>query len=154
MPFDAKDLAHRFTRELTAMIAGSERNMLVKAPTNDALTNAALLVQAGFRGLLPVDERAGIALPPDVPPSGEPTALARAQSNAHRVLTSNVEVTPNQRRAALAAILAASESLRAMGYDQFASQLDEYLDTQYAPGKKPKRPAPAKRHGPNGQLKH
>jgi hypothetical protein len=77
-------------------ISGSERDTSVSAPSWDTIFNTGLLLQAGLRALLPVQERQGVAVPGVASPS-DPAELIKAQENYKAVFESGTEATPAQK---------------------------------------------------------
>src|SRR5262245_14802254 len=85
--FDPVATARLRAGEIAREIAASGRDASVPEPSRDDIFNTGLLLQAGLRALLPVQERQGIALPGTPSPS-DPIELIAAQENYKAVFES------------------------------------------------------------------
>jgi hypothetical protein len=121
----AKLRAGEIAREITA----SARDASIPEPSREDIFNTGLLLQAGLRALLPVEERQGVALPGTPSPS-DPQELVVAQENYKAVFESGAEATPVQKAIALKSIELATEQLQKGGYTSFAAAVAEWLRTQ------------------------
>jgi hypothetical protein len=81
--FDPVATARLRAGEIAREIAASGRDASVPEPSRDDIFNTGLLLQAGLRALLPVQERQGIALP-GTPSSSDPSELIATQENYNR----------------------------------------------------------------------
>jgi hypothetical protein len=121
----AKLRAGEITREITA----SSRDTSVPEPSRDDIFNTGLLLQAGLRALLPVQERQGIALP-GTPSSSDPSELIAAQENYKAVFESGADATPAQKATAIKSIELAAQQLRKGGYTLLAGKITDWLVRQ------------------------
>src|SRR5262245_41938481 len=85
--FDPIATAKLRAGEIAREIAGSERDPSVPEPSRDDIFNTGLLLQAGLRALLPVQERQGVALP-GTPSPKDPPELTMTQENYRAVFES------------------------------------------------------------------
>jgi hypothetical protein len=76
--FDPVVVAKLRAGEIAREIAKSNRDTSVPAPSSDDTFRTELLLQAGLRALLPVQQRQGIALP-GAPSASDPEELVAAQ---------------------------------------------------------------------------
>jgi hypothetical protein len=130
-PFNPIAIAKEVIGNLTDAIKATERDMSVAEPQGRATFNAALLLQAGLRALLPVGEREGVALPRIFPTDAQ--ELQDAQRNYAAVFESGKEATPEKGAAALEAIRLAAKQLSEQGYKKFASVVvNAFKETQEA----------------------
>jgi hypothetical protein len=121
----AKLRAGEIVREITA----GARDAAVPEPSREDIFNTGLLLQAGLRALLPVEERQGVALPGTPSPS-DPQELVVAQENYKAVFESGAEPTPSQKATALKSIELATQQLRNAGYTSLAARVSDWLRTQ------------------------
>ena len=121
----AKLRAGEIAREITA----SARDASISEPSRDDLFNTGLLLQAGLRALLPVQQRQGVALPGTPSPS-DPQALVVAQENYKAVFESGAETSPAQKTIALKSIELATQQLRNAGYTSLAARVNDWLRKQ------------------------
>jgi hypothetical protein len=91
--------------------------------------NTGLLLQAGLRALLPVQQRQGVALPGTPSPS-DPAELAVAQENYRAVFESGADATPAQRATALKSIELVTQQLQKAGYTTLAAKVAAWLRNQ------------------------
>lgn len=82
----------------------------------------ALLLQAGLRVLLPMDEREGVALPKVFPK--DPPDLQAAQATVISVLSENREATNEERQSALTTISSVADRI---GNKNFAASVKSWL---------------------------
>jgi hypothetical protein len=115
--------------ELVRKIAEGRRDTSRPEPAHDELFNTGLLLQAGLRALLPVQERQGVALPGMSSPS-DPRELILAQENYKAVFESGTAATPEQRATAIASAELAAQRLSRAGYTVLAAGVEEWLRTQ------------------------
>jgi len=127
--FDPVATAKLRAGEILREIVGSGRDASRPEPAHDALFNTGLLLQAGLRALLPVQERQGVALP-GTPPPNDPKELIIAQENYSAVFKSGAAATPAQRATAIASIDVATQQLERAGYTVLAKKVTEWLRTQ------------------------
>jgi hypothetical protein len=127
--FDPVAMAKLRAGEIAREIAKSNRDASVPAPSSDEIFSTGLLLQAGLRALLPVQQRQGIALP-GAPSPSDPEDLVVAQDNYKGVFESGAEATPAQKAMALKSIELATEQLRKAGYTSLAAWMAEWLRTQ------------------------
>jgi hypothetical protein len=127
--FDPIATAKLRAGEIAREIAGSERDPSVLEPSRDDMFNTGLLLQAGLRALLPVQERQGVALP-GTPSPKDPPELTTAQENYRAVFESGGQTTPAQRATAIRAIELAAQQLQRSGYPVFARRVTDWLRTQ------------------------
>jgi hypothetical protein len=121
----AKLRAGEIVREITA----SARDASVPEPSRDDIFNTGLLLQAGLRALLPVEERQGVALP-GMPSQSDPQELAVAQENYKAVFESGAPATPAQKATASKSIELATQQLRNAGYTSLAARVNDWLRRQ------------------------
>jgi hypothetical protein len=121
----AKLRAGEIARESTA----SARDASIPEPSSEDIFNTGLLLQAGLRALLPVEERQGVALPGTPSPS-DPQELVVAQENYKAVFESGAQATHAQKATALKSIELAAQQLRNAGYTSLAARVDDWLRTQ------------------------
>jgi hypothetical protein len=112
-----------------ASIAASSRDTSVPEPSRDDIFNTGLLLQAGLRALLPVQERQGTALPGTPSPS-DPSELIAAQENYKAVFESGADATPAQKATAIKSIALAAQQLRKGGYTLLAGKITDWLARQ------------------------
>jgi hypothetical protein len=129
MNFDPVATAKLRAGEIVREISGSERDRSVPEPSWDTIFNTGLLLQAGLRALLPVQERQGVALP-GVPSPNDPAELIEAQENYKAVFQSGIEATPAQKVIALQSIDLASKRLDSAGYRSFSRNVSAWARTQ------------------------
>jgi hypothetical protein len=86
-------------------------------------------LQAGLRALLPIKERAGVALP-GTPSQSDPIELVQAQENYRVVFESGIEAIPLQKTIALKSIELASQELRTAGYKMFSQAVSDWVSGQ------------------------
>jgi hypothetical protein len=129
MNFDPVATAKLRAGEIVREISGTERDRSVPEPSWDTIFNTGLLLQAGLRALLPVQERQGVALP-GMPSSKDPPELIEAQENYKAVFESGIEATPAQKAIALQSIDSASKRLDAAGYRSFSRNVSAWARTQ------------------------
>src|SRR5262249_42566986 len=98
--FDPVATAKLRAGEIAREIGASGRDGSVPEPSRDDIFNTGLLLQAGLRALLPVQERQGIALPGTPSPS-DPSELTAAQENYKAVFESGAGATPAQKATAI-----------------------------------------------------
>jgi len=115
--------------EIAREIAASRRDASVPEPSRDEMFNTGLLLQAGLRALLPVEQRQGVALP-GTPSPGDPEELVIAQENYKAAFESGAEATPAQKATALRSIELATQQLRKAGYTSLAATVADWLRTQ------------------------
>jgi hypothetical protein len=127
--FDPIATAKLRAGEIVREIVGSGRDASRPEPAHNELFNTGLLLQAGLRALLPVQERQGVALP-GTPSSSDPRELILAQENYKAVFESGAEATPAQRATAMASIELATQQLERVGYAVLAKKVIEWLRTQ------------------------
>jgi len=127
--FDPTATAKLRAGEILREIVGSGRDASRPEPANDALFKTGLLLQAGLRALLPVQERRGVALP-GVPSSNDLRELILAQENYTAVFESGIEATAAQRATAIASIELATQQLERAGYTALAKKVVDWLKTQ------------------------
>jgi hypothetical protein len=121
----AKLRAGEIVREITA----SARDASIPEPSRDDIFNTGLLLQAGLRALLPVEERQGVALP-GTPSASDPQELVVAQENYKAVFESGAQTTPAQKTTALKSIELATQRLRNAGYTSLAARVNDWLRRQ------------------------
>jgi hypothetical protein len=121
----AKLRAGEIAREITA----SARDASVPEPSREEVFNTGLLLQAGLRALLPVQERQGVALP-GTPSTSDPQELVAAQENYKAVFESGAQATPAQKTTAVKSIELAAQRLRKAGYMSLAAKVEAWLRTQ------------------------
>jgi hypothetical protein len=124
--FDPIATAKLRAGEILREIVGSGRDASRPEPTHDALFNTGLLLQAGLRALLPVQERQGVALP-GLPSSDDPRELILAQENYTAVFESGMDATAAQRATAIESIELATQQLERAGYTALAKKVTEWL---------------------------
>jgi hypothetical protein len=127
--FDPVATAKLRAGEIAREISGSERDTSAAEPSKDTIFNAGLLLQAGLRALLPVNERQGIALP-GTPSPNDPIDLVNAQENYKDVFESGVGATAAQRAIAIKSIELAVKELGNAGYLSFSKSVSDWLSTQ------------------------
>jgi hypothetical protein len=127
--FDPIATAKLRAGEILREIVGSGRDASRPEPAHDALFNTGLLLQAGLRALLPVQERRGVALP-GTPSPNDPRELILAQENYTTVFESGKEATAAQRATAIASIELATQQLERAGYTAPAKKVIDWLRTQ------------------------
>jgi hypothetical protein len=127
--FDPIATAKLRVGEIVREITASARDASIPEPSREDLFNTGLLLQAGLRALLPVEERQGVALP-GTPSQSDPQELVVAQENYKAVFESGAEATPVQKAIALKSIELATEQLQKGGYTSFAAAVAEWLRTQ------------------------
>jgi hypothetical protein len=127
--FDPVAIAKLRAGEIAREIAGSERDQSVPAPSRDDTFNTGLLLQAGLRALLPVQERQGVALP-GTPSPKDPQELTAAQENYRAVFESGADATPAQRATAIKSIELATRQLQRAGYVAFARRVADWLHSR------------------------
>ncbi len=127
--FDPVATAKLRAGEILREIVGSGRDASRPEPAHDELFNTGLLLQAGLRALLPVQERQGVALP-GTPSPNDPRELIMAQENYTAVFESGAEATPAQRATAMASIALATQQLERAGYAVLAKKVIEWLKTR------------------------
>ena len=130
--FDPVALAKLRAGEIAREILGSVRDAAVSEPSRDAVFNTGLLLQAGLRALLPIQERRDVALP-GTPSSKDPAELVVAQENYKAVFASGAEASPTQKKAALDAIELAAQQLSSEGYEAFSAAVSAWLVQQRRP---------------------
>jgi hypothetical protein len=121
----AKLRAGEIVREITA----SARDASVPEPSRDDIFNTGLLLQAGLRALLPVEQRQGVALP-GTPSASDPQELVTAQENYKAVFESGAPATPAQKATALKSIELAAQQLRNAGYTSVAARVNDWSGRQ------------------------
>jgi hypothetical protein len=127
--FDPVATAKLRAGEIAREIAGSKRDTSIPEPSRDEMFNTGLLLQAGLRALLPVEQRPGIALP-GTPSPRDPAELVLAQENYKAVFESGTEATPGQKATALKSIELATGQLQKAGYTSLAAAVADWLRTQ------------------------
>jgi len=127
--FDPVATAKLRAGEIVREITGSGRDASRPEPAHDELFNTGLLLQAGLRALLPVQERRGVALPGASSPN-DPKELILAQENYKAVFESGTEATPAQSATAIASIALATQQLERAGYTVLAKKVIDWLRTQ------------------------
>jgi hypothetical protein len=130
--FDPVAVAKLRAGEIAREISGSMRDASVSEPSKDAVFNTGLLLQAGLRALLPIQERGEVALP-GTPSSKDPAELIHAQENYKAVFASGADASPTQKKAALGAIELAVQQLSSEGYKEFSKAVSDWLVQQSAP---------------------
>ena len=130
--FDPVAIAKLRAGEIAREISATKRDRSVPKPSRDAVFNTGLLLQAGLRALLPVQERKDVALP-GTPSSKDPIELVEAQENYKAVFASGAEATPAQRGVAFKAVELASRELASEGYKTFAKAASDWVAQQRAP---------------------
>ena len=121
----AKMRAGEIAREITA----SARDASAPEPSWEEIFDTGLLLQAGLRALLPVQERQGVALP-GTPSASDPQELVVAQENYKAVFESGTQATPAQKTTAVKSIELATQRLRKAGYMSLAAKVEAWLRTQ------------------------
>jgi hypothetical protein len=121
----AKLRAGEIAREITV----SARDASIPEPSREEVFNTGLLLQAGLRALLPVQERQGVALP-GTPSPTDPRELVVAQENYKAVFDAAAEATPAQKAMALKSIELVVQRLRTAGYLSLAERVNNWLRTQ------------------------
>jgi hypothetical protein len=129
--FDPVAVAKLRAGEIAREISASIRDPSVSEPSNEAVFNTGLLLQAGLRALLPVQERRDVALP-GTPSPKDPIELVRAQENYKAIFASGAEASPDQKKAALDAVALASQQLSSEGYEFFSKAVADWLVQQRA----------------------
>ena len=124
--FDPVATARLRAGEIARESAASGRDASVPEPSRDDIFNTGLLLQAGLRALLPVQERQGIALP-GTPSAGDPSELIAAQENYKAVFESGADATPAQKATAIKSIELAAQQLRKGGYTLLAGKVTDWL---------------------------
>jgi len=127
--FDPIATAKLRAGEIAREIAGSERDVSVPEPSRDDTFNTGLLLQAGLRALLPIQQRQGVALP-GTPSAKDPPELTTAQENYRAVFESGREATPAQRATAIRSVELATQQLQRSGYARYARRVTDWLRTQ------------------------
>jgi hypothetical protein len=127
--FDPVATAKLRAGEIAREIVASGRDMSVPEPSRDDIFNPWLLLQAGLRALLPVQERQGIALPGTPSPS-DPSELIAAQENYKAVFESGADATPAQKATAIKSIELVAQQLRKGGYTLLADKITDWLVRQ------------------------
>jgi hypothetical protein len=127
-PFNPIETAKQVIGELTDAITATPRNEAVPEPQGRATFNTALLLQAGLRILMPVEEREGVALPKIFP--NDPPELQFAQNTYADVFKSGCEASEKQRVIGILSLQKAAENLAAQGFEAYASTVTAWLDTQ------------------------
>jgi cellulose biosynthesis protein BcsQ len=120
-------LAKLPARQLHSEISSLKRDDSVPQPSVHELEDTSILLQAGLRALLPVQERKGVALP-GTPSRNDPRELIKAQENYKAVFDSGIEATPEQRVIAIEAIEIASRQLEIAGYRLFSQTLSNWVE--------------------------
>jgi hypothetical protein len=115
--------------EIARRIVASPRDVSVPEPSWEEMFDTGLLLQAGLRALLPVEERQGVALPGTPSPS-DPQELVVAQENYKAVFESEAQATHAQKATALTSIELATQQLRNAGYTSLAAIVSDWLRTQ------------------------
>jgi hypothetical protein len=121
----AKLRAGEIVREITA----SARDASIPEPSREDIFNTGLLLQAGLRALLPVEQRQGVALP-GTPSASDPQELVVAQENYKAVFESGAPATPAQKATALKSIELAAQQLRNAGYTSVAARVNDWSRRQ------------------------
>jgi hypothetical protein len=124
--FDPVSIARLRAGEVTRVITGSPRDESIVTPPREQVFETALLLQAGLRALLPVEQREGVALPGS-PSSSDPPQLVEAQENYKSVFESGLEATPAQKRIAVNSIRAAADQLAQEGYMSLSEQILQWM---------------------------
>jgi hypothetical protein len=124
--FDPVSTATLRAGELTRAITGSPREESIVEPPREQVFETALLLQAGLRALLPVEQRHGVALP-GAPASNDPPQLVEAQENYKSIFESGSEATPAQKAIAVNSIRAAARQLEQEGYVSLSQQIIKWL---------------------------
>lgn len=136
-PFRPIPVAKELIGNLTDSIKETDRDLSVPLPENPRATfNTALLLQAGLRALLLVEEREGIAEPKIF--DRDPEFLQKAQTNFLEVLRSGKNATDEQRESALESVDLAAKQLFEQGYKKLAVNVSQFVSEQ----KPAVRPAP------------
>jgi len=130
--FDPVAIAKLRAGEIAREISDSMRESSVPEPPRDAVFNTGLLLQAGVRALLPVNQRGDVALPGSPSPK-DPIELTEAQENYKAVFASGAEASPAQKKTALKAIELASRQLLSEGYGLFSKAVSDWLVQQRVP---------------------
>jgi hypothetical protein len=131
LEFDPVAMARLRAGEVVREISQSARETSVPEPPRDAVFNTGLLLQAGLRALLPVNERKDVALPGSASPN-DPKELIEAQENYKAVFASGADASPVQKMTALRAIELASRQLSTEGYWLFSKAVSDWLMQQNA----------------------
>jgi hypothetical protein len=132
LKFDPVAIAKLRAGEIAREISNSTREPSVPEPPRDAVFNTGLLLQAGVRALLPVNQRGEVALPGSASPK-DPIELTEAQENYKAVFASGAEASPAQKKTALKAIELASRQLSSEGYGLFSKAVSDWLVQQSVP---------------------
>jgi hypothetical protein len=127
--FDPVATAKLRAGEIAREIAASGRDASIPEPSRDDTFNTGLLLQAGLRALLPVQERLGVALP-GTPSPRDPSELTAAQENYKAVFESGAEATPAQKAMAIKSVELAAQQLQRGGYTLFARKVADWLAHQ------------------------
>lgn len=127
--FDPVAIAKLRVGEIVREIVGSGRDTSRPEPSHDDLFNTSLLLQAGLRALLPVQDRQGVALP-GAPSPNDPKELVLAQENYKAVFASGMAATAAQRAMAMASIELAAQRLERAGYTVLGKKVIDWLRTQ------------------------
>jgi len=127
--FDPVATAKLRAGEIVREIVGSGRDASRPESAHNELFNTGLLLQAGLRALLPVQERQGVALP-GAPSPNDPKELILAQENYKAAFESGAEATAAQRATAMASIELATQQLQRAGYTVLAEKVIDWLKTQ------------------------
>ena len=126
LDFNPVAIAKLRAGEIAHKISESMRETSVPDPPSGAVFNTGLLLQAGLRALLPVNERGDVALPGAASPR-DPIELIEAQENYRAVFASGAEASSAQKQAALKAIELASQQLSSEGYKLFSKEVSDWL---------------------------
>ena len=132
LKFDPVAVAKLRAGEIAREISESMRETSVPDPSRDAVFTTGLLLQAGLRALLPVNQRGDVALPGSASPK-DPIELTEAQENYKAVFASGVEASTAQKKTALKAIELASRQLSSEGYKLFSKAVSNWLAQQSVP---------------------
>ncbi len=127
--FDPVATAKLRAGEIARIIEESPRDPEFSEPARNAVFNTGLLLQAGLRALLPVQEREGVALP-GAPSPNDPPELAEAQQNYQAVFQSKAGATPAQRAVALKAVDLAVLQLKNNGYMVLSNSVTGWVAAQ------------------------
>lgn len=130
-PFDFDPVAMAKLRagEIARAIEASPRESSAPEPPRDAVFNSGLLLQAGLRALLPVQERQGVALP-GTPSPKDPPELVEAQENYKAVFQSGTEAMSEQKAIALKSIDSAAGQLQNSGYASLSKSVSDWAAAQ------------------------
>jgi hypothetical protein len=127
--FEPVAIAKLRAGEVAREITESGRDPGAPDVSSEAVFNTGLLLQAGLRALLPIEQRQDVALPGS-PSTKDTRELVDAQQNYAAVFKSGAEATPPQREAALSAVRLAAQQLHAQGYQKLSKAISDWLAQQ------------------------